>query len=188
MKTIKYFLLGLLSLFITVLLIKYAVISFNYIIIDFQPVGSTDVYNFGLTFFIQCVLLLILASASLTTSLASFSLSHKYYQKWCNTRRDLQLFKHIKDEKYNEVCKNISKASNSVVKEALLKNYLYDTPLFKEKIEKTNDIVNRNNKERVDNIVFERDTYNPIEFERKESITYKGNSFGDPKDNTTPRE
>jgi len=185
MKTIKLSLIGLLSLFITVLLIKYAVLSYNNITTDFQPLGTTEVYNFGITFLFQCILLLSLAIISFTFAIVSFTQANKHYKLWCTKRKIMQLVNHIDEEEYNEVIKKIERASNTLVK----KVHVYDYLKNKNKpLKNTADIVKENNNNMARDIALatepvlpkkafkipadiipERDTYNPIEFERKDS-------------------
>jgi len=199
MKTIKLSLIGILSLFITVLLLKYAVISYQYITIDFTTIGSTEVYNFGITFLIQCILLLSLSIIAFGFTIVSFTQANKYYKLWCTKRKVMQLVNHIDEEEYNEVVKNVEKASNTLVKKEHVHNYLnkhrkalvtnagIQAKSAEEQLRKTDDIVKENNNriaKRVSlddaikmakaapNIIPERDTYQApedIQFIPKES-------------------
>jgi len=124
MKTIKFTLLGLLSLFISVLLLRYAVISLSYITTDFTTINSKDILNFGLTFAIQAIVLVAIALFALTVMVSCFSLTRKYYIKGSIDRRNAELLKHIEDEKYQELCDKLRQADSIEEREKYITDYL----------------------------------------------------------------
>lgn len=128
MKTIKFSLLGLLFLFISILLLKYAVISFNYITTDFTTASTKDIYNFGLTFAIQAVILSGLSFTCIATFIACMQLTIKYYNISAKIRRDNALLKHLEEEKYNDLVDKLRSTNDTVLKHEYIQEYLNKNP------------------------------------------------------------
>jgi len=192
MKTIKYIILGIFSLFITVLLLKFTVTSYNYITIDFQPVDTTEVYNFGLTFFIQTIVLLAISFLSILNSIACFALASKYYKQWCRVRRNNQLLRHIEQEKYEQLITRISKTNIIEEKEDYVNNFLFTNKgrvkdnAYTQSLNATNDIVKAYNK-KLERTTLEEALKRVKEYPNISQAGYKSIEF-EPKNNTIPGE
>lgn len=124
MKTIKLSLLGILYLFISVLLLRYAVISLNYITTDFITTSSKDILNFGVTFGAQSIILIALALLCIANAISAFTTSYNYYTKWKLDYRNRQLIKYNEEEKYNDLCKLLRDTSSTDKKEELINEFL----------------------------------------------------------------
>jgi len=195
MKTIKLSLLGILYLFISVLLLRYAVISINYITTFFTTTSDKEPINFGITFAVQGTILIALALLCIANAIKAFTLSYTYYIKWKLDYRNRQLIKYNEEEKYNDLCKLLRNTSSTDKKEELINEFLNPKHAdLKERIkrwleysriaepvtpnESYKDMSNRTArvkttqeaiKDKLTNakkeIVLERDTYEPIGFD-----------------------
>lgn len=126
MKTIKFFLLSILSTFIAILSLRGAIISLNHITTDFLTTSDKVIYNFSLTFAIQAVILVAIALFFISITVACIQLTHKYYLKGNIERRNRELLKHLADEKYNELVNKLRNAHSTEIKGVYIKEYLYD--------------------------------------------------------------
>src|SRR6478736_10426103 len=124
MKTIKLSLLGILYLIITVFLIRYAVITINYITTDFTTTNTKELVNFGLTFAIQSIILIALALICIAEAIGCFSTSYSYYFKWKTDYRNRELLKHIEEQKYEKICANIRSTNDITIKKQYIDEYL----------------------------------------------------------------
>jgi hypothetical protein len=141
MKTIKSFLTGILYLFIAALLIRYAVISLNYLTTDFIPLGSKEVLNFGVTFGIQAIVLIAGTLYLLSRAIHMFAIAYKNYVAWGKDYKNRQLIKYIEQEKYTALETKVRSTNDPVLKEQYITDYLRGKPLDNEgRIIKIDDI------------------------------------------------
>lgn len=124
MKTIKLSFIALFTLLISILLLKYAVISYNYITIDFQPVGSKDIVNFGLTFGIQTFILLASSLGILIISIVAGKSAYKAYLDSLIKSKDNQLFRHLNKLKYEDLINKLKSTNSTVLKEEYIREYI----------------------------------------------------------------
>lgn len=171
MKTIKFTLFGLLSLLIAVLLFKYAIMSLNYITIDFITPEDKGIHNFGLTFAIQSIVLTTLAFIALATMLGSFQLAIKYYHISAKERRNKQLLNHLDNERYNELISKLRSTNSIDKKKDYIDEYLNSDnkkTLFKNSLSNFINLIKdkrmeeqkRKQEAATNTMVAERDTFN----------------------------
>lgn len=128
MKTIKFTLFGLIALLVAVLSIKYAVVSLHYTTTDFTTIDTKDIYNFGLTFAIQAILLTAFGLFAIAVAVGAFQLAIKYYHISAKIRRDMALMKHIEEERYNELVNKLRATDSLDKKREYIDEYLdYNT-------------------------------------------------------------
>lgn len=159
MKTIKFFLTGVLSLFVTVLLLRYAVLSLQYMTNEFTTIDSKDIYNFGFTFAIQAIILVALAFSSIAFAIASFKLTSKYYHIGAKAKRERQLLKHIEDEKYNELITKLRSTNDIATKSRYIDEYLGKKKSFSDVMKDILSKIKENRETTAETIIKERDTF-----------------------------
>lgn len=126
MKTIKTLLLSIVFLSLSVLVFIYMAKLISMINLLYTEVGSNEVTNFSIIFFMNACGAVFVALYLLTLSISYFRDFREYYQKYLDTKVDRDIHKSLQEFKYKELYKELQDCETVELKEARLRTFYQD--------------------------------------------------------------